>query len=240
MKKWRPVVLLAVSALLLVSTLSAQRATGQIYGRVVDDQGVSLPGVNLVAKGPRLVGEATTTTDSDGLYRLVALPPGTYTITYSLPGFQTKIRQDIIVTAEMTVTLDVTLAVSSIEEQVTVIGESPLIDVKTSARVAAMTRNIFATLPKGRNFDSLLVTVPGVLDEPMLAGTSVDGASGAENMWYVDGISTTNLVYGTSGQGVNFDFIEEVNFKSSGYNAEYGGSLGGVVNVLTCHLIDPA
>ena len=233
MRKLRPVFLLAVCALLLTSTLSAQRATGQIFGKVTDDQGEPMPGVSVQAKGPRLVGEAVTVTNEQGAYRLFALPPGAYNIKYTLAGFKTLVREEIIVGAEITVTLDVTLNASAIEEQVTVVGQSPLIDVKSTARGATMSRQVFTLLPKGRNFDSLLITVPGVSAEPMLAGTSVDGASGAENMWYVDGISTTNLINGTSGQGVNFDFVEEVNFKSSGYNAEYGGSLGGVVNVLT-------
>jgi hypothetical protein len=233
MKKLRPVFLLAISALLLVGTLSAQRAAGQIFGKVSDDQGEPLPGVSVTAKGPRLVGQATAVTNAQGAYRLFALPPGTYTIEYALTGFTPLARKEIVVAAEMTVTLDVTLTASTIEEQVTVVGQSPLIDIKSTTRGAAMNRQVFTLLPKGRNFDSLLVTVPGVTNEPLLAGTSVDGASGAENMWYVDGISTTNLINGTSGQGVNFDFVEEVNFKSSGYNAEYGGSLGGVVNVLT-------
>ncbi len=233
MNKLRPVFLLAICVLLLAGTLSAQRATGQIFGKVLDDQGAPLPGVSITAKGPRLVGTATAVTDAQGAYRLFALPPGTYSIEYTLTGFQPLVRKEIIVTAEMTVTLDITLKTSTIAEEITVIGQSPLIDVKSTARGATMNRQVFTLLPKGRNFDSLLVTVPGVTDEPLLAGKSVDGASGAENMWYVDGISTTNLINGSSGQGVNFDFVEEVNFKSSGYNAEYGGSLGGVVNVLT-------
>ena len=233
MKKWRPVFLLAISALLLAGTLSAQRATGQIFGKVMDDKGEVLPGVSVTAKGPRLVGTATAVTNAQGAFRLFALPPGTYEIEFTLAGFQPLVRKDIIVGAEQTITVDITLSPSAIAEQVTVIGQSPLIDVKSTTRGAAMNRQVFTLLPKGRNFDSLLVTVPGVQSEPYLAGTSVDGASGAENMWYVDGISTTNLINGTSGQGVNYDFVEEVNFKSSGYNAEYGGSLGGVVNVLT-------
>ncbi|MCX6567113.1 MAG: TonB-dependent receptor [Candidatus Aminicenantes bacterium] len=233
MKKLRIVFLLAISALLLAGTLSAQRSTGQIFGKVADDQGVPLPGVSITAQGPRLVGQATDITNALGGYRLLALPPGTYTIEYTLAGFTPLARKDVVVGAEMTVTLDITLTASTIEEQITVVGQSPLIDVKSTTRGAAMNRQVFTLLPKGRNFDSLLVTVPGVTYEPMLGGTSVDGASGAENMWYVDGISTSNLINGTSGQGVNFDFVEEVNFKSSGYNAEYGGSLGGVVSVLT-------
>lgn len=233
MRKMRIFFLLAISALLLVGPLSAQRSTGQIFGKVMDDLGTFLPGVSVTAQGPRLVGLATDITNAQGSFRLLALPPGTYTIEFNLAGFNPLIREDVALAAEMTVTLEITLKSSTLEEQITVIGRSPLIDVKSTTRGAAMNRQVFTLLPKGRNFDSLLVTVPGVIDEPMLAGTSVDGASGAENMWYVDGISTNNLIKGTSGQGVNFDFVEEVNFKSSGYNAEYGGSLGGVVNVLT-------
>ncbi len=233
MKKLQPVLLLALSALLLTGTLSAQRATGQIFGIVSDDQGAPLPGVSVTAKGPRLVGTATSVTNGQGGYRLVALPPGTYEIEFALPGFQPLVRKDIILEAEGTLTLDITLSPATISEQVTVVGQSPLIDVKSTTRGSAMNRQVFSLLPKGRNFDSLLVMAPGVQSESYLAGTSVDGASGAENMWYVDGVSTTNLINGTSAQGVNYDFVEEVNFKSSGYNAEYGGSLGGVVNVLT-------
>jgi hypothetical protein len=233
MKQMRPVFLLAIGLLLLAGSLSAQRATGQIFGTVTDNQGEPLAGVSVSARGPRMVGAATATTDTLGTYRLLAIPPGTYTVEYTLGGFQTLVRKDIIVEAEMTVTLDITLSPSKVEEQVTVIGQSPIIDVRSTTRGAAMNRQVFELLPKGRNFDSLLITVPGVQSEAWLAGTSVDGASGAENMWYVDGISTTNLINGTSGQGVNYDFVEEVNFKASGYNAEYGGSLGGVVNVLT-------
>lgn len=233
MGKYRAYFLLAVSVLLVTSMLPAQRTTGQIFGKVVDDNGAALPGVSVVAEGPRLVGKATDITNALGAYRLLALPPGTYTIEYTLEGFKPLVRKDVVIAAEMTVTLDITMNASTIEEQITVVGKSPLIDVKSTTRGAAMNRQVFTLLPKGRNFDSLLVTVPGVQSESLLAGTSVDGASGAENMWYVDGISTTNLINGTSGQGVNFDFVEEVNFKSSGYNAEYGGSLGGVINVLT-------
>ena len=71
MKKWRPVFLLAISALLLAGTLSAQRATGQIFGKVMDDKGEVLPGVSVTAKGPRLVGTATAVTNAQGAFRLI-------------------------------------------------------------------------------------------------------------------------------------------------------------------------
>ena len=109
MKKWRPVFLLAISALLLAGTLSAQRATGQIFGKVMDDKGEVLPGVSVTAKGPRLVGTATAVTNAQGAFRLFALPPGTYEIEFTLAGFQPLVRKDIIVGAEQTITVDITL-----------------------------------------------------------------------------------------------------------------------------------
>ena len=233
MKRIRPIFFLALIVVVLAGLLPAQAPTGKIVGKVVDQEGLPLPGVSVEATGVRLIGKATAVTDGQGGYRLLALPPGAYTVIYSLPGFQTVTRKDIILELEKTITLDISLAPGKLEEEVTVIGQSPLIDVKSTARGATLNKQVFATLPKGRNFDSLLNTVPGVSRENLLAGTSVDGASGAENMYYVDGINTNNLVNGVSAQNVNYDFVEEVQFKSSGYNAEYGGSLGGVVNVLT-------
>jgi hypothetical protein len=92
---------------------------------------------------------------------------------------------------------------------------------------------VFELLPRGRDFDTLAGAVPGVQNEPMLSGISVDGASGSENMFYVDGTDITNLYAGTRGQGVAFEFVDEVQVKASGYQAEYGGSLGGVIHVIT-------
>jgi hypothetical protein len=211
----------------------AQVPTGRIIGTVLDDQGTALPGVGVEATSPRMVGKATAMTDTKGVYRLFALPPGTYSITYTLAGFKPVVRKDIMVRVEETITVDITMEQGALEEEITVIGRSPLIDVKSTARGMTLTRDVFALLPKGRNFDSLVTTVPGVQNEPAASGTSVDGASGAENMFYVDGTLTSNLRTGTVGQDVNFDFAEEVQFKASGYAAEFGGSVGGVVNVIT-------
>jgi len=233
MNRWKALSLMILAIAVAAGSLAAQQSTGKIIGKVLDAQGEPLPGVSVEASGARLVGKATAVTDAQGSYRLFALPPGSYTIVFALSGFQPVTRKDILLELEKTLTLDITMQPGAINEEVTVIGQSPIIDVKSTTRGATLDRQILSTLPKGRNFDSLLVTVPGVAQEGLVAGTSVDGASGAENMYYVDGINTNNLVNGVSAQQVNFDFVEEVSFKSSGYNAEFGGSLGGVVNVLT-------
>jgi hypothetical protein len=233
MKRFKAISLILLGLLLACGFAFAQVPTGRIIGTVVDDQGTALPGVSVDATSPRMVGKATAITDTKGVYRLFALPPGTYMLTYTLTGFKTFVRKDIFVRVEETITVDVTLVPGALEEEVTVIGQSPLIDVKSTSRGMTLTKDVFSLLPKGRNFDSLVTTVPSVQNEALDAGMSVDGASGAENMFYVDGTLTSSVKYGTLGQNVNFDFAEEIQFKASGYSAEYGGSLGGVVNVIT-------
>jgi len=235
MKALKPIVTTLVAALLLAGVLSAQAPTaGRIIGAIKDDQGGPLPGVAVEAKSPRLVGTAATVSDANGSYRLLALPPGIYTITYSLPGFKAVVRNDIALGVEQALVVDIAMEPSPVEEEIIVIGQSPLIDVKSQARGQVLTAKTFDALPKGRSFDSLVTILPGVQSEnDLLDGISVDGASGAENVFFVDGTDTSDLNGGTRKQNVVFDFAEEVQFKASGYNAEYGGSVGGVVNVIT-------
>ena len=215
------------------TALSAQTPTGKMFGTVTDDQGTPLPGVTVEATSPKLVGKAAAVTDENGVYRIFALTPGLYRVTFALQGFKTVTRDGIVVEIEQSVKLNVALQAGAIEEQVTVIGQSPLIDVKSTVKGMTMTKEVFSALPRGRDFDSLVNAIPGVQNESMLSGISVDGASGAENMFYVDGTDITNLYTGVRGQGVAFEFVDEVQVKASGYQAEYGGSLGGVVNVIT-------
>jgi hypothetical protein len=213
--------------------LPAQVPTGKIFGTVTDEEGNPLPGVVVEATSPKLVGTGAAISDENGVYRIFALTPGIYKVTFSLQGFKTVTRDGIIVEVEQSVKLNVSLELGALEEEVTVIGQSPLIDVKNTVKGVTMTREVFELLPRGRDFDTLVGAVPGVQNEPMLSGISVDGASGAENMFYVDGTDITNLYVGTRGQGVAFEFVDEVQVKASGYQAEYGGSLGGVIHVIT-------
>jgi len=159
--------------------------------------------------------------------------PGTYKVVFTLQGFQTLVREGIIVSLESTITLHESLKVGTLEEQITVVGQSPLIDVKSTVKGMTLTKEVFDTLPKGRDFDSLITAIPGVSNEGIIGGTSVDGASGLENVYYIDGTDVTNIVYGNRAQGAAFEFVDEVQVKASGYQAEFGGSLGGVVNVIT-------
>jgi len=225
---------LSLFLLIFVSSgLMAQSTTGRIMGTIILDDGSRVPGVLIEAVSPRVVGKTAAVSDENGSYRLVNLPPGSYTLTFTLQGLQTVVQKGVDLVSEQTLTLNISMKTGEVTEQITVAGLATQIDVRSTTQGQNLTREIFKSLPKGRNFDSLMATIPGVQNEPLLGGISVDGASGLENVYYVDGVDTTNIVKGNSGQGVNFDFVEEVKVNSSGYSAEFGGSLGGVINVIT-------
>ncbi len=222
-------------ALFLAAGIAFAQMTpeGKFVGKVTDDQGNALPGVTVDALSPKLVGKASTVTDQTGTFRLFQLPSGLYELTFALQGFKTLSRKEVVLQLSQTVTLNVTMEPSTLEETVTVIGMSPLIDVKSTVKGMTMTREVFMKLPKSRNFDGLLSTVPGVQYDNVGGGLLVDGATGTENMWYMDGADITQPHLGTRAQSTVMEIIEEVKVTASGYNAEFGGSMGGVVNVIT-------
>ncbi len=206
---------------------------GRITGKVLDNQGSPLPGVTVEATSPKLIGKATAVTDGNGIYRIMALPSGTYDITFTLAGFNTLVRKDILLDFSQTLALNVTLDQSAINEQVTVVGQAPMIDVKSTTKGQTMTKETFLSLPRGRAFDSLVATIPGVSNDDTTAGVSVDGATGAENVWYADGADVTDFHLGVKGTNMVLELVDEVKVTASGYNAEFGGSMGGVINVIT-------
>ena len=225
--------LLAFSMLLLAGLLSAQQTTAKIFGVVQLEDGSLVPGVNVEATSPKLVGKATAVTDENGTFKLFNLTPGSYRLVFTLDGFQTVVRESIPLVAEQTASLKIEMKLGNLTEVITITGQTPLIDVKSTAKGMTLTKEIFQTLPKGRDFSTLVTAVPGVYNEPMTGGLSVDGASGAENVFYVDGMETGEVRGAQQRMQAAFDFIDEVQVKASGYQAEFGGSMGGVVNVVT-------
>jgi len=222
------------AVLLLTAGFSyAQERTGELSGTVVDDTAVPLPGVTVEARSASLIGIGVTVTNEAGRYRLIKLPPGNYTITFKLPGFTTLRREGILIRLGSAIRLDADISPVTIEEEITIIGQSPLVDIRKSASTFEITKEMFSKLPKGRNFSSVVTAISGVNEESELDGLSIDGASSSENMFFIDGVDTTLMYDGTSGQRVMFEFIEEVQVKSSGYEAQFGGSMGGVINVIT-------
>lgn len=139
----------------------------------------------------------------------------------------------MVVTLGQTATLSFTLGVGVVSETISVVGEAGQIDVKGSSTSASITSEDIALLPKGRDFTSIATQAAGVNQEGFAGGLSIDGASGSENRFVMTGVDTTDGFDGTSGQNLVTDFVEEVQIKSAGYAAEYGGSVGGVINAVT-------
>ncbi|MEO6238978.1 MAG: TonB-dependent receptor [Vicinamibacterales bacterium] len=222
--------LLAIT--LLAWPVAAQEQRGSVEGVVKDASGGVLPGVTVEAKSGGS-GALTAVTDSNGSYRFPSLLPGVYEISSTLGGFKPSKIGDVEVRLGSIKKVDFSLQLASVTEQVTVTAESPLVDVKQSGRSTNIRADQIALLPHNRDFTSLVTQAPGANNESKSAGIMIDGAAAAENRYIIDGIETTNIVNGLSGKNLLADFVEEVQVKSTGYPAEYGGATGGVINVQT-------
>ncbi len=228
----------AVYALACVLALSlpaiAQEQTGSIVGIVKDTSGAVLPGVSVEAKSLSTGSVVSTVvTDGSGVFRFIGLRPGKYDVTAKLQGFTPAMAQAVDLRLGQMLTVDLALAVGGVQEQVSVTAESPIIDTKQAARQTNIRDEQIALIPHGRDFTSLVTQAPGANLEAKLGGLSIDGASGSETRFIIDGAETTDMVHGLSGTNLIVDFVDEVQVKSSGYTAEYGGAMGGVISAIT-------
>jgi hypothetical protein len=222
--------LLAVA--LLATPALAQEQRGSIEGIVKDSSGAVLPGTTVTVTGGSGV-HLEATTDPSGVYRFPSLLPGTYIVSASLSGFTPAKVENVPIELGQVKKVDFALKVGGIAETVQVTAESPLVDVKQSTKATNINAERIELVPHNRDFTSLVVQAPGANQENKSGGISIDGASAAENRYVIDGVETTNVYSGLSAKNVLADFVEEVQVKSSGYPAEYGGSTGAVVNVIT-------
>ena len=229
--RFRTLAILLVALLLAVPAI-AQEQRGSIEGTVKDASGGVLPGTTVEARsaGGSVV---TSVSDSSGVFRFPSLAPGYYTVTATLSGFETRKFENVEVLLGQIKRLEFSMPVAGVAETITVTGESPLVDVRQSARATSLRAEQLDLLPKGRDFMTLVTQAPGANYEAKSAGVMIDGATTGENRYIVDGAETSNIVFGGTGKAVIADFVEEVQVKSSGYTAEYGGATGGVINVLT-------
>jgi Carboxypeptidase regulatory-like domain/TonB-dependent Receptor Plug Domain len=229
--------LLPLVCLLAVSPLLAQ-TTGSIGGRATDSSGAALPGVTVEATGRAVQGVRNTITESDGRYRLALLPPGEYTVTFKLEGFAAESRRMVEVKLGSETAVNAALKPSTAGE-ITVRAEAPVLDTSTTTLGSNLTTRAIETLPlPTRSYASIAQVVPGVSQDANadpLARTSITvyGSSGAENSFFIDGVNTTGIEYGFQGKELNFEFVQEVQVKTGGYEAEYGRSTGGIINVIT-------
>jgi outer membrane receptor protein involved in Fe transport len=210
----------------------AQEQSGAIEGTITDATGAVVPGATVEARSASGMAQ-NVVSDQDGRYNFPALPGGNYTVTGTLTGFTSVKVTDVRLGVGQTLKVDLTLRVSSVEEVVTVTGEAPVVDVSSTVRSTSIRDEQIDKMPKGRDFTTLATQAPGANIEFRTGGLSIDGASSSENKYIIDGVETNDPETGLSSQLLVTDMVEEVQVKSSGYEAEYSGAVGGVVNVIT-------
>ncbi len=226
--------LLVAIALTFTGTVAAQERFGALTGQATDQQGAAVPGVTVVVTNAQTGEVRTYVTDGDGMYIAQDLNPGRYTVAFELAGFQRVERPDILVLLGRTFTLDAPMQVGAVTETVQVVGEAvPLVDNRSTLIAHNVSAEEFDRLPKTRSFQSIAFTAPSVNQGEIEGGLQVNGASGAENAFTVDGIVTNSLVNGQSRQNTVFEYLQEIQVKTSGIAAEFGGALGGVMSAVT-------
>jgi hypothetical protein len=232
-------------ALACPSVALAQNA--EIGGVVRDSSGAVLPGVTVEVSSPALIEKSRTVfTDAQGAYRVIALVPGTYRVTFTLTGFSTVVREGIVLTAAFGASVDASMSVGAVTETVTVSGQSPLVDVETTTQRRALTSELLNELPTGRSFQNIAILVPGV--QMPLVYSDVGGSDGAR--WQtmtvhgsrddqmpllMNGMPFNNM--NNSGGGynhtlaINTGTVQEMTITTSGSNSEIKTS-GVVANTV--------
>ena len=236
MRKLYPILFIVVLCLLAAGPVALGQTTSTLSGTVSDNDGKPLPGVTVEATSPSLQGTRTNVTGGNGVYRFPSVPPGNYNVKASLSGFGTA-EKTAAVTLDSTATVNLTLRITA-TEAVVVSGEAPLVDVTSTTTGSNYSAKVMANLPLGTNYAEIVRSNPGVnTDRGETQGRAlaltVYGATSVENQYVIDGVNTTNVIKGFQGKAINGAFIQEVEVKTGGYQAEYGRALGGIINVIT-------
>ncbi|MFZ1702536.1 MAG: TonB-dependent receptor [Pyrinomonadaceae bacterium] len=226
--------------ILILSAVSfgiAQETVGSIEVTTKDASGAVVPGVmvTITSASDTTAFKRTVTTDGSGFARVPQVPPGNYNLTAApISGFaESKVNARVELGRSSQVGLQMRLSTVGVTVDVTS-GEN-VVDTGSSEISTSVSSAKIESLPVAGNFTSLLKIVPGVRPEPLAGGFSIDGATQAENTFVIDGQEVTNYRNGglNSSNNVPFALVSEFQVKSSGFNAEYGGATGGVINVVT-------
>ncbi|HEX2711482.1 MAG TPA: TonB-dependent receptor, partial [Candidatus Acidoferrales bacterium] len=244
MKQHRYVIAVLAFFLAFPMAISAQNlAKGSIGGTVYDTSGAVVPDAKVSLTSE--YGSRETKTGSDGMFVFLSLEPGKYRLKVEFTNFKMWEIKDVSVRLNERTTLDVRLEPGAVTQTVTVTEGAVGIDTSTTTSGGTITSDIYKNLPVGHGLQDIPYLVAGVNDGLGTghANPSISGATGLENIYIVNGVNITNAgygalgtysnIYGSLGSGVQFDFVKEVQVKTSGYEANYGQALGGVVNVIT-------
>lgn len=220
---------LALVLLVLIAVpAAAQSLVGTVTGTLTDEQGGTLPGVSVTLTGK--TGDKTAPTGTDGTYRFVGLDPGTYSVQATMTGFQTRKQENIVVTVGREAVVDFSLKVGGMTETLEVVGESPIVDVTSSATNNLLSQDLLFNMPirQGNTASTLLNFAPGINNE-----SAYGGDASSANALMIDGVDTRDPSGGTAWTFYNFNIVEEVQIQGIGAPAEYGAFSGAVINTIT-------
>ena len=241
MKQLTNLVVAGVTGLLLVP--AAALAQASIAGVVRDTSAAVLPGVTVEVTSPALIEKIrSASTDGTGQYRIENLRPGTYVVTFTLPGFATVKREGLELSGSLTATVNAEMSVGGVAETVTVSGESPIVDIQSAKRQEVLAGDIVKAIPTTRNYNALVVLVPGVTTDrndvvtgPIITLFGIHGGPLSEGQLQVDGINIGNApglgAGGTSNYVADIGNAQEVTFTTSGGLGEVENG-GAVMNIV--------
>jgi hypothetical protein len=238
----RSTALLAALALLLSVPAWAQSQTGEIFGKVTDDSGAILPGVVVTLSGPSLLQPLTAMTSETGSFQFPRLDVGTYNVKFELPGFKTVVKEGIQVTVGFNANVSTQLAVSTVQETVTVTGQSPIVDTKDTGTRQTFTVEQLQNIPSARDPWVILQQTAGIaMDRENIGGNMSGqqsnyisrGSNTTNNKWSLDGIDITDMAAtGGSPSYYDFDAFQEMTINTGGVDVTQ--QTGGVgINLVT-------
>jgi len=237
-KKIFKLLLIMVLALGFTSISFAQgRQTGSIHGTVLDEEGNPLPGATITLSGPALMGTKSYVTGSEGRFRFVALLPGEYEVKVELSGFNPYIRKDLRCSVGKTTECKVNLSIKTVEEEITVTAEAPVVDIESSKMSVHLDTDFLLSIPQGRDLYGLTQFLPGAIEaeggREYTRMTSILGGSIRSTLYQLDGAIMNDPTTTYVAANINVDVYEEVEVGIGSLPAEVGMTDTAVVNIVT-------
>ena len=234
--------LMALALVLGATSAWAQSQTGEIFGKVSDESGAVLPGVVVTLTGPSLLQPQTATTTETGSFQFPRLNVGSYNVKFELPGFKTVVKEGIEVTVGFAANVSTQLGVSTVQETVTVTGESPIVDTKQTGTRQTFTLEQLQSIPSARDPWVILQQTAGIaMDRENIGGNMSGqqsnyisrGGNPTNNKWSLDGVDITDMsATGSSASYFDFDAFQEMTINTGGVDVTQ--QTGGVgINLVT-------
>jgi hypothetical protein len=218
--------------LAIAGAANAQSTTGTISGRVVDAQGLPVPGVTVVATSPNLQGTRETVTSENGDYILSLLPSGAYTVVFELSGFGSQTRT-VNVAPTQVVPLEIEMGLAAVTETVQVVGRAADVFTETAQVATNFSQQLISDLPTPRDLNATLMLAPSVHPTGPAGAYTIAGSQSFESLFLVNGVTVNENLRGQAYDLYIEDAIQETTVATAGISAEYGRFTGGVVNVIT-------